>query len=66
MSDCPLSCSAFCKNKMHHSVKVMLPLPEEQGVSKENTGCLVMVLPALLLCLPSTPIMAGQQKTSVH
>lgn len=36
---------------MHHSIKVMLPLPEEQGVSRGNTGCLGMVLPALLLCL---------------
>lgn len=30
----------------------MLPLPEEWGVSRENTGCLGMVLPVLLLCLP--------------
>lgn len=36
---------------MDHSVKVMLPLPEEWGVSRENTGCLGMVLPVLLFCL---------------
>lgn len=37
---------------MHHSIKVMFPLPEEQGVCRENAGCLGMVLPVLLLCLP--------------
>lgn len=37
---------------MHHSIKVMLLFPEQQGLPRENTGCWGMVLCTSELCWP--------------